>query len=255
MNKCFTFKQGLELLEGKDKLKLEAATWLIKIDEDTLGIKLQKTVIIYIFRSGIYQYDTGGWKDRLTLERLNKYGPRLVYTDGGVNPNWLIGEVIFYDGVRMDHTGDVLNPKNIKKQYDSKKRRLQRKVRQYIAGYKQHVLLHGLDIAERSEWAIDLNHAPIARSAGDCWACYFGTNSDHELKEPLGVSHLIEHMNENDYVPSLLWKAIVATNVINPQKIWEHVSIEAKMNKAGFLDKLLTGYFQARKHLLLELID
>ena len=252
-----SFEDGLAKLKNKDQKKLENNTYLVKVDADTLGVKLHETIVVYIFKSGIYQLNTGGWKSVTTKDRINRYGPAMVYQKNSI---WYIGDGVFEDGVRLDSTGKVLTPQRGVKETESKKRKLDRMVRAYIKGFGQHVVFNGLQTGEQSQWAV-VNLAgvpkPIAPSAGDCWACYFGLSSDDPMKEPLGLGHLLEHMTDEAgpyYVPSLLWKAVSTGGYPNPEFILSHIGIDAGRGKSDFAERVLTAYFRKRKSGLLELI-
>jgi len=259
-----SFEDGLAKLKGKDQKKLEHNTFLVKVDDETLGVKLHNTIVVYIFKSGIYQLDTGGWRTVTTKDRINRYGPASVHQSTNI---WYIGEGIFEDGVRVDSEGKVLTPQRGVKETESKKRKLDKMVRKYIKGFGEHVIAVGMKTGAsvQSEWKVGAlaGVQPIAPGPGDCWACYFSYGKPVEetadpLQEPLGVQHLLEHMVDEAgpyYVPSLLWKAIVVNRHNNPLFIWQYIANEAKRGEYGFLDQTLTGYFRKRKPAMLELME
>lgn len=258
-----SFDEGLARLKGKSQKKLENNTYLVQVDAETLGVKLHDTIVVYIFKSGIYQLNTGGWKSATTKDRINKYGPARVSQKNGI---WYIGEGIFEDGVRVNSKGKVLTPQRGVQETESKKRKLDRMVRTYIKGFGKHIIANGLQtgspvgLNQKSEWSVVKlvdGPQPLAPNKGDCWACYFGLSSDDPLKEPLGVQHLLEHMIDEAgpyYVPSLLWKAILTGRYVNPSFIWGHMDADAKRGKSDFAERVLTAYFRKRKSKLLELI-
>lgn len=259
-----SFEDGLARLKGKKQEKLENNTYLVKVDDDTLGVKLHNTIVVYIYKSGIYQYDTGGWQTNTTKDRINRYGPASVFSDNGI---WHVGNGIYEDGVRLDSKGNVLTAQRGVKETESKKRKLDRMVRKYIKGFGAHVIRNGLQLmesrfsekpTEQSPWkVVELVEGPnpIAPGPGDCWSCYFGITSDEPDKEPLGVGHLVDHFRENYFVPSLLWKAILVGGYQNPGFIWQHIASDASRGDSKFLDSVLTAYFRKRKVSMLNSIE
>lgn len=259
-----SFEEGLAKLKGKDQKKLENNTYLVRVDNETLGVKLHNTIIVYIFKSGVYQLDTGGWRTVTTKDRFNRYSPASVHQKNNI---WYIGDGIFEDGVRVDSEGKVLTPQRGVKEVESKKRKLDRMVRKYIKGFGEYVIRNGLQVdqadkpTEQSPWkVVELVEGPkpLAPGPGDCWACYFGITSDDALREPLGVDHLLQHMIEDDgpyFVPSLLWKAILVGGYHNPGFIWHHIASDARRGDSKFLDRVLTAYFRKRKPALLDLME
>ena len=261
-----TFEAGLEKLKGKDSKKLENNTYLVKVDAETLGVKLHNTIVVYIFKSGNYQYDTGGWRTVTTKDRINRYGPARVHQENNI---WYIGNGVFEDGVRLDSNGKVLSKLRVPDAVQKKKRKLDKLVRTYINGFADHVVKNGLKPGEKeqSEWdvvTLGERPKPLEPGPGDCWAGYFGLQKgeggkvEDKLQEPLGVQHLLDHMTEEDgpyFVPSLLWKAITTAGYTNPSFIWHSIASDAVRGRTDFLKRVLTGYFRKRKPALLDLMD
>lgn len=255
-----SYEDGLAKLKGKSQKKLENNTYLVVVDDKTLGVKLHNTIVLYIFKNGVYQYDTGGWRTVTTKDRINRYGPVRVHQANNI---WYIGDYIFADGVRVNAKGKILDAKSLRqpKEVESKKRKLDKLVRSYIKGFGEHVKANGLQTTandkptEQNPWkVVELTDKPVPL---DCWACYFGLTAQDALKEPLGVDHLLEHMTEEDgpyFVPSLLWKAIITAGYQNPAFIWHAIDADAKRGRVDLLDRVLTGYFRKRKPALLELL-
>lgn len=257
-----TYKDAALLLGNKPKRKLGNNTYLVRHAEDALGVKLHETIVVYIFKSGVYQYDSGGWQTVTTKYRINEYGPVKIHQKNNI---WYIGDYIFADGVRVRKNGTILNKKLLRlpKEVEDKKRKLDKLVRNYIKGFGEHIQKNGLQTVvndqptEQNPWkVVDLNDKPqpLAPGPGDCWACYFGLTSKDALKEPLGVEHLLQHMLEDYYVPSLLWKAILTAGYTNPPFIWQHIDQFARRGDVKMVSQILNGYFRKRKSAMLELV-
>jgi hypothetical protein len=244
-----TFQQGLDFLGDKPKKALEHKTYLVKYDDDTLGVVFHTTIVVYIFRSGIYQYDTGGWRNTSVKNRINKYGPKKIHHKHGM---WMLDNSIFDDGVRLNTNGDILTP--LRTVAVKQKQTLDSKVLKYVNNFCDHVLKHGLKLAGNIDnpWHVDLKGQELLfPGVGDCWSCYFGLTSDSHLKEPLGVQHLLEHIENSYFVPSLLAKAIITTtdNPV-PYLVWNDIAEEVNQGNADSVKKVLKKYFRARKSLM-----
>jgi hypothetical protein len=255
-----SYEDGLAKLKGRDQKKLENNTYLVKVDDETLGVKLHNTIVVYIFKSGVYQYDTGGWRTVTTKDRINRYGPVRVHQANNI---WYIGEYVFADGVRVNAKGKILDAKSLRKpkEVESKKRKLDKLVRSYVKGFANHVKFNGLDTgenapAEQEPWdVVELGPRPVPLKPGpgDCWAC--SLKAQDGKVDPLGVDHLIQHMTEEDgpyFVPSLLYNA-VKENSGNVGVVWHMIAHDAKRGDTRLLERYLTQYFRKRKPALLEL--
>lgn len=253
-----TYADGVKALGSRPKRKLGNNTYLVRVDDETLGVKLHETIVVYIFKSGIYQYDTGRWRTVTTKSRINQYGPVKVHQANNI---WYIGDGVFEDGVRIDSDGKVLTKLRVPDAVQRQKRKLDKLTLAYIKGFCEHVKENGLKIGDipkdEPQWkvgALDKKAGPLEPTSGDCWACYFGLSHDSVLKEPMGVDHLLQHFEESYYVPSLLWKAILTTGYTNPSFIWQSIAADARRGDTRFLGRVLTGYFRKRKPALLELM-
>jgi hypothetical protein len=69
----------------------------------------------------------------------------------------------------------------------------------------------------------------------------------------MGFDHLLQHMEENYFVPSLLWKAIQAHGYTNPAFIWHHIDADVKQGRTDSLIRELRFYFTKLKPELLKL--
>ena len=83
-----TFDKRTEILGRRTSKKLENNTYLVPLrgehpDVTEYGVMLHNTCIIRITRDG-YALTSGGWQTSTTKDRLNKYGPVLIYQRRGV---------------------------------------------------------------------------------------------------------------------------------------------------------------------------
>lgn len=138
----------------------------------------------------------------------------------------------------------------------SKSHKLNGMLRKYINGFAEHVINNGLAIINRGElepprrsaWKLDfLNDKiePLSIGPADCKFC----ESDN------GVQHLLHHMADRNYVPTLLWQAIKETGHINPAFVWNSIGSASKHKDICTLKSVLSRYFNRRKAVMLELLE
>jgi hypothetical protein len=54
-------------------------TRIVKVDENTLGVKLHNTVVVQIHNDGTYTLNNGGYLTKTTKDRINEYSPARLY--------------------------------------------------------------------------------------------------------------------------------------------------------------------------------
>ncbi len=79
-----------------------------------------------------------------------------------------------------------------------------------------------------------VNGGVPAPGGGDCWMCCFATEEDKSLGDLLNSPHILEHIEEKYFVPSLLARALVEFPV--SQRSW--ALVKSAWNGSG------TGYMQ-----------
>lgn len=187
------FEQADAYLGGKTNRPLPGRfTRIIRRRDNEIVIRHYATDIITYFEDGAIRLDTGGWRSFTTKERLNEYTPRdlRIFQRRGVW-FWSAGKQLghFADGIVFSRDGQgwaVYTPA-------SKRPTISRKA----------VGRYASELAKR--WAD--RSLPCDR-AGDCWFCYL-RNDAATLGDATGdLSHLVEHVREGYYVPSLLLNAV-----------------------------------------------
>jgi len=167
------------------------------------GIRLHETVVIQYFRDGSIRLDSGGWQTVTTKARINCGLPSgwIIGSDRGVWYLYRPGEngysdfkngIPFADGIVIGPRGGISGSGPDAKKTRKLRERINRFCRDYVAAL----------------WA---GKVP-APGAGDCFycqmpeRCYIGTVKDGKLETRQGVhpDHLLSHMREKYYVPSLL---------------------------------------------------
>lgn len=162
------------------------------------GIKYCQTVVVEILPDNTYVLNTGGYLTHTTKERINRYSSVYLVQRNFV---WYLGydkgAVPFFDGMRVNAKGKVLNaPKSQSTKHHDK---LLSDIDAYATGYVE---------------AVASNAVPKP-SGGDCWGCCM-VDADTGKGDVLGHDHLVSHLEEKYYVPSLLVNALREARY-NPQ--------------------------------------
>lgn len=187
-----SYQQASDYLGGKTERPLANNTRIRRRDDNVIVIRLHETDIVEYFPRELTNppavvLRTGGWMTSTTKERLNSFVPEgfSLWQERGqwtlhchrTGANWPWAE-----GVTIDESGAVYNAGTLS-DVDAKVK-LGREVRQYVKGYIE-ALLSG-NVPEPS--------------GGDCWLC--------AGLMPEDGGHILGHIEESYYVPSLLMRAI-----------------------------------------------
>ena len=207
-------------------------TYLHAVD-DGIAVQLHATNVVIIHPDNTYTLNTGGWYTVTTKARINDFSPARVYSDKGI---WYVDDVPFQNNMKVDSNGKPTEPITDATNYAANKRRLDRMVSTYISGFSYHCFENGLQ----------------PPSGGDCWGCHFTSETSND---PMGLDHLLQHMEENYYVPSLLWNAICQRGYSNPSLIWHTIERDLETRSdTKLMRDILRGYFRKRKIALLEIM-
>lgn len=185
------YKSAKQFAQGR-KRKLSNNTYFVELDNGAYGVKLHDTVVVQ-YEPKKTVLNTGGWQTVTTKARMNEYMPAgwYLYSERGI---WLIkqyredGYVVaykdgmFYNGKRWRGCGT--DPQATQ--------RLRKRVQQYAKTFCNEL------------WAGNIG----LPSGGDCWTCsMFNQNEKHK-----DSSHILSHMAEKYYVPSLAMVALKRYN-------------------------------------------
>jgi hypothetical protein len=193
-------------LDGRCKLsrKVGNNTYLIRnsrVPWDSIHLKLHNTYIITWYADGRTELNSGGWRTVTTKARMNEYlegygisQVRGQWYVGHINPNthgeW-IEDCLYDDGIVFNPDGTITGGEPIAKVREllALRRKVNRFATSYIKAFKD-------------------GKVP-APSAGDCFYCGMRTVDGNK---PLGecthdTSHILSHIEENYFVPSLLYRA------------------------------------------------
>jgi len=186
--RLYSYQSASEVLTGRnrDSRKIGNNTYLHRIDADAIGVKLHSTDVIVYHSDGRITFDSGGWHTVTTKARMNEFSPARVsqsrgtweITVNGVAAPYADG--ITWDGSKWDRQGE--DPKAAVK--------LAKQAKAYTDAYMA---------------AFDAGKVP-APSNGDCWGCLMvATDGSNPMG---GKDHILSHIEESYFVPSLLNRAI-----------------------------------------------
>lgn len=179
-----------------------------------LAIRLHNTDILRIYQDGKYVIDVDGWQTVTTKQRLNEYLPRgvSIYQERSI---WYVniggyiadGSTFTYqDGLTLTPSEDTFTITYANGEKPPTKKamtKLNRSITTYVNGYLK--TLNACDLDQPGP--------------GDCFYCQgdaglipetqFGTLSpDGTMTPGISSDHLLSHIEEKYYVPSLLVNAI-----------------------------------------------
>ncbi len=100
-----TFADASDMLDGASEKQICDKTVLVRLDRNTIGVRLYATTIIEVHSCGNYTLYAGGHRTRLTANRINALTPIGIHTRKG---EWHIGDHKFVDGIIVSPAGKVV---------------------------------------------------------------------------------------------------------------------------------------------------
>lgn len=204
---------------NRESRKIARNTYLQRRGED-IAVMFHATDVVTYHPDGTITLDSGDWLTMSTRDRQDTFTPRwlrmcndmgLTYVTvnkkkpGETGP-WAEGKRYrYFDGIRFGPRGGCLNPltETTQEKIDRERKALDKKIKLYVEGW--------IDTAVTGQMPLP--------SGGDCWHCnMFPESQGHGEEE-----HLIAHMEESYFVPSLLVKAIRAKNYNDPDFVMRYV--------------------------------
>lgn len=239
---------------GKTSKKIAHATTLRR-EGVQLVVKFHETDILVLAPNGTIQVNSGGWRTPLTKERIHEFGGILIHS---VEDIWFVkgkrGALShYYDGMAFDEKGIPETPRTETfKSVMSRKHALDRATRTYRKGFMAAL-----------KKQVDEGGAFRRPSSGDCWYC-------HLFGDP-GVDHVLRHMEQDYFVPSLLFNAFTEhaggtswqSGRPKEEEVQKRVGLRWQMSEsdlrrdhsAWMVERALRAYFTKRKWKLLEEFD
>jgi hypothetical protein len=187
-----TLKEANAILAGRCTRKLGNNTYL-QCRDSKVVVKLHNTDIV-IYHPKFTELRMDGWNTVVTRQRLNEVTRRMgvsVYTQKGLaylshQGNWEV-RYPFKDGVRIYPNGTIKGAGSLNEV--DKATKLKKRIRAFAA----------LFIAKMRNGEIQ------APGAGDCFYCQMRDVATH--KPLTQADHILSHLKENYFVPSMLWNA------------------------------------------------
>lgn len=169
--------------KGRGKV-LDHNTWLVKRD-GYYAVVLHKTAIVKIYPKDVYELNSGGWHTMTTKERINRFSPICLFANKGL---WYFDGYVFEDGIKVDKNGKPIGKVVSLDDIEAKKNGLDKAVSAFIKCFCDDLKKNGMKDP----------------SAGDCWLCGMLSKAG----DYTNVDHLISHMEEDYFVPRLLFEAV-----------------------------------------------
>lgn len=195
-----TYQDCVALAQTR-KRKLANNTYLQYVSASAYAVRLHDTNIITFYDDGRIMLNSGGWQTPTTKARLNEHlFGWAIWQDTGI---WYLGGAtrafaqtaplassihVFADGITIHPDGYVTHagdpPEHILA--------LRKQIRSYAKAYVK--ALRAGDVPKPGD--------------SDCWGCLMVTKGN---KHPLGgKNHILNHISDKYYVPSLLVNAMKA---------------------------------------------
>jgi len=173
-----TYKQLHELAQTR-KRKLGNNTYLVVRDDNGYSVKLHDTEVVIHYKDRIV-LNSGGYKTLTTKSRMNDYSTHTIYQKNHV---WYVdNEIPFEDGITLYDNGAIkgegINPKETIK--------LAKRVKKYSKDYAKEFIKGNIPKPNN----------------GDCWGCLFHKDG----KSTIAKNHILSHLDDKYYVPSMLHK-------------------------------------------------
>ena len=155
---------------SKGSPKKFTLSWWTKLGERTTSATSESQMFFIAYHSGGYQTVT-------TKERMNRFTPFAVTQKNFI---WYVDGLPFKDGITFYNDGRIegvgVDPKETSK--------LIKKVKQYAINYANAFA----------------NGEVLKPNNGDCWGCLFHS----EGKTVIAKEHILHHIEDQYYVPSML---------------------------------------------------
>lgn len=166
--------------------------------ENGIAIKYHDTDVV-LFTPDYIELNSGGWRTLTTKARMNENIPNtVIWQDRGVwyvNPvgHWgRENRITYFDGIRLSYDGEILNPR-AEDAEELRVKVLTKQINEYAKNF----------VAKLEAGEIDMP------SGADCWFCYMTADNNKSMGDSLGDhDHLLEHISEGYYVPTLLLRAV-----------------------------------------------
>ena len=199
-----TFDQADRILDSCPHLdcrKLTNNTYLRRLPDDDLAIKLHATDIIILHADNTYTLFSGGWQTVTTKERINRFTPARIWQKKFVWYMWP-DDTPFYDGIKVDaHGKPILVEDNQAAAAVAEQDYLEKMINRMIGHMRK------------------LPKLPLPNT-GDCFGCsMIGVND--KTSRPMGTDCVFGHLEECYIHGSLIVRAMQARG-FSDYALWHH---------------------------------
>jgi len=188
---------------------------------DHLALRLHNTDIIQFYPDGSMVLDSGGWRTVTTKRWMDDYLPPglCIWSQKSV---WYIGKgwgggnkKLFQDGARIGPKGGLCIPKGPSQK---KMAALKKKVDAYARKFVAEMLAGNIP----------------APGTGDCFFCQMqDADSGENLGDKVSSDHLLSHLDDEYFVPSLLVNALKEKGAFHGIYMWPLAKFWGKQAELG----------------------
>jgi len=190
------YKSADNYLGKKSERPLAPNTRIVRSETD-IFIRLYKTEIVRYKKNGDVVLNTDGYRTLTTRNRINEFTPFSVIQTNNIwhvkcdGSDW----VGFKDGITYNHRSKAFE--GIKPSAEIKSvKTLIRRINKYS-----------------HDFATEFINGNVPKpSGGDCWYCLMKDENNNTWGECSGSEHLLSHIEDKYYVPSLLVRALEKNN-------------------------------------------
>jgi hypothetical protein len=222
-SKRTTVKEQREAVEEQGKVvshkRIDNNTTEFTMENGDVVVRLHNTNIVTLTKDDSIILNSGGWRTVTTRDRISKLIRKAgwsLYSERGV---WIVSiagkSYTFTDGMIIHADGSVEGAGDA-----DLTRKLRESIRDYARDYMSALM--------------DGKIGPVG--PGDCWGCVMVSDKgEHPLG---GRDHLLSHIEEKYYVPSLVWNAMAARGMGDYWKAIVH-----DLQSGNRCDSRITAFF------------
>jgi hypothetical protein len=234
-----SLKEFIAKGKNKESRKIDNNT-VIRLDNDNIIVKYHDTDICVISPDDTRTYYTNGFYTFTTKDRINNFMVKSfrLYQKNHIWYVWNYDtkqEYLFDDGLTISAKGEISGYKTSCKRDNVKIKQ----VNNYVKAYIDKLVKGKID----------------KPGAGDCFYCQFHTQDNKSMGEVSdNQDHILSHMQEKYYVPSLLYNAVNKYPVSQMamwylSSVWGYSDTEFPQN---MLDLVITQITKSLKKYILE---
>lgn len=180
-------------------------------------IRLHRTDILTFTAEGVI-LNTGGWRTATTKARMSEHIRKLGWTLFSNRGVWTVGYwkddvheyYVFCDGMRLNHLSHDVTYLDEKPEPVTMQIKFNERVKKFVKDYVDALFAGKIEPS----------------SGGDCWMCLL--KDAQTGAEWGGKDHLLAHIKERYYVPSLIWNAlrhsgVSSSGLSGPRRLHEQI--------------------------------